>query len=188
MTWITDEIARAKNTLDTIVSISVISSSYYVEKEDQYWRDSYVIYTLLKALEYNEAIEIFDEDELYEVTNRLKEYYYIYEQLADAAEDWCSSITGDLPPNGGGETPVEVLQWYTYIIPITADDQVVFVGLPFNIDDVDEDSLLLTIDGDDPIYGATNDYHMEGTSLIWHYINDIYKPKIGMQMTIKWQQ
>jgi len=75
--------------------------------------------------------------------------------------------------------------WRSQMLNITSDGQTQIPNLNFNISDVDIDTVLLEVQGDDPDYTVTgNGYHIVGNTLYWHNFYDL---KVGMIVKIRWR-
>lgn len=70
---------------------------------------------------------------------------------------------------------------HSYVITVGADGQEIFAGLPFNINDVDSDSVSLTLNDADPVFDE--DYSISGTTLTW---TGEYPLSAGWKMEIKY--
>jgi hypothetical protein len=82
---------------------------------------------------------------------------------------------------------IDNTEWYSQNLTplIVSDGQVTISNLNFNIADVDIDSVLLEVQGDDPEYTVSGQgYHIVGSTLHWHNFYDL---KIGMQVKIRWR-
>lgn len=67
----------------------------------------------------------------------------------------------------------------------TQDAQLIFTGLPFRVSEVKIESLSLYVGGEFQAYGESKDYHIQGTSLIWHSDFDI---NIGDVVILKYME
>jgi len=76
----------------------------------------------------------------------------------------------DSVPSVDPETKTEQMDFKKYKLPIDISevDKILFV-MPFDVADIDVDSITMTVGGDNPKYTTTGSgYHMEGTNLHWH--------------------
>ena len=69
---------------------------------------------------------------------------------------------------------------------ITVDGQTTITDINFNIANVDVDTVLLEVQGDDPKYTNEGEgFHMVSNTLYWHHFYDL---KVGMQVKIRWRE
>lgn len=102
------------------------------------------------------------------------------EPNTDNVQDTTDNTTDDFLKSV--ETSTE---WRSQILSITSNGQTTITGLNFSIGNVDVDSVLLEVQGDDPDYTTTGDgYHIIGSTLYWHNFYDL---RVGMVVKIRWR-
>ena len=85
-------------------------------------------------------------------------------------------------------TVIDNTTWHSQNLTpkITVDGQTTITGINFNIANVDVDTVLLEVQGDDPKYTTEGEgFHMVGNTLYWHHFYDL---KVGMQVKIRWRE
>lgn len=182
MPTIADTITLGKEIQDKLALYLAVTGFNGVDAYNTYYKDISVVYSLIRALEraqvYLDNLTFF---ELETAVSKINEYYFVKE-LADptfvrsAVEEATSpavSPTGD---------------WESYTITVSSNGESVFTGLPFNVGNIDIDTLFLTVNGDTIPYNINSNqdgYHIVGTTLNWHYF---YELRVGDIIIIKWRE
>lgn len=75
MYWLQEEINKAKEFTSKLIFWALVSKKTNSKKEDQYWRDLYIVYSLRKSLEFHLIHDNLSDVELNDTLQRLREYY-----------------------------------------------------------------------------------------------------------------
>jgi len=180
----------------------------YIHK---YAKDVMTLYALEKAL-YNAVYYNFNQSEIEDIIYKIREYinaldinsrvdYFTtrYPSVICITDDNGPYVDTSSPDSGTGDEDgydgsdgddlkdgtIPLTNWRSQMITISENGQTVIPNLNFNIGDVDIDTVLLEVQGDDPDYTTTgNGYHIIENTLYWHNFYDL---KIGMVVKIRWR-
>lgn len=162
-----------------------------------WYKDLNVLYFLTSALKsvYIKDDELYlgdtviDEDDYFSYTSSVREYInYDLREILYAELDTDGNIKDSFTPN---EPPVIVTyqtfiqDWRSTVIEITVDDTTELT-LPFNISDVDAESVRVTVNDGDPVPSTdpqSEGYHIIGATLYWH---EYYNLKAGDKVYIQY--
>lgn len=182
MAAILNTITLGKQIQDKLALYLAVTGFNGVEVYNTYYKDISVVYSLIRALErvqlYPDNLTFF---ELETAISKINEYYFVTElddprfigTAVEESETISTTSTGN---------------WESYTIVVTSNGESVFTGLPFNVDDIDIDTLFLTVNGDTIPYNINSNedgYHIVGTVLNWHYF---YELRVGDIIIIKWRE
>lgn len=177
-------IDNAKQYQDILVHLAAVSAFNGTALYYDYIIGAMILFAQRKGLEFNESYpnELTDTVVI-RLRNNIAEYSKSVNipevTFEEVSRDTCGVVITPSP------TPTQRGEWSSQTISITSVGQTVFTNINFNINNVDTDSVFLTIDGDDPEYGINNDYHMIGNTLYWHGSYDL-RPELSM--LIKWRE
>lgn len=170
--YITDEINLAVRVFiyytDKMLEYANLNNLKYI----QWYADSLQIHFLLGALESLEingndiylGAEVVTTDFVVTIFDKVREYW-----LDEIDSDYALSDVGDITiPTGPTYTPY-VADWKYVSIPITIDGTAQ-ITLPFVMDNVDPESLVVTVDDSAPIPSdVLEGYYIENNILYWTY-------------------
>lgn len=166
-------IEKANTILDRVNLIMIDCINNGLNLYVKYMKTAYIVYMCKQSLLFHEKFNTLTPETIERNKMMINEFYKITLNRAPINLN---------PDDGGGATTTE---WKSYRITILNNGQTNIPGLPFNVSDIDTDSLFFTVDGDDPVYGEANDYHIEATTLLWHSFYDL---KTDMKALIKWRE
>lgn len=156
------------------------------ENGDKYSIDCATVLGMIKCLEFyqlNGSDTEFTDTDILSIINKIHEYDYA---LLLSIEDYSSQVGSDEDALGAGNnfvflksgTVVETAQSYSWTVAVDGDDT---FQMPFNVAQIDTDSVSLTLNDADPI--LTESYTLNGTTLAW--IGE-YPLSAGWKFEIKW--
>lgn len=175
-TYLNDEIDLASRIFlfysDKMLEYAGINSFVYLK----WYIDSMQLHFLLEVLQ---AIELDGEDNylgydtvtddfILGVFYKVREYY-----LADVDEEYVQTDLNDIIiPTGNTYTPYPS-NWQYVNIPITSDGTTQFT-LPFDMADIDANSIVVTVDDSNPIPTNTGEgYYIDNNIFYWTYYFDL---------------
>lgn len=176
---IDDYINKADEILGNLGIVTTDMSIMGMRQYRKYLKAVYIVYVCKMALVFYKKFGMLDEDLIIRYEKSINEFY-------DEAKSF-NIVYSNIDNSGTVPTiPTDkaVTGWKSQILTVNNDGDTIIRNLPFNIKDVDVGTIFLTIDGDDPIYGLTRDYHIEDNILHWHGFYDLTK---DMDILIKWK-
>lgn len=197
------ELTRCINIRYSLIQLYVDSSIFgYASRMYQCIKDIMTLYGLEKAL-YNAIYYNFDENDIETLIYKIREYLGIIDYISNV-DYYVTKYPSIIPPNDESDDFTTINNTYitnnTNITNITntedwfsqpltdfilVDGQLTIEDLDFNINDIDMDTLILEVQGDNPEYSLSeNGYHVVGTTLHWHNFYDL---KVGMQIKVRWK-
>lgn len=168
---VSDDLVLA-GTISAYLSSAMVDNYSIGNKKlaDQQAIDSCIIYGMMMCLEFyqlNGTDTGFIQSDLNNISNVI--YQYEDAQLLDISE--FSVNVGYDSTALGAVNPIMVLQSgttyptpHTYIVSVVSDGQTIFSGLPFNVSEIDPDSVSVIIN-DDAV--SSDNYSISGTTLTW---------------------
>lgn len=197
------ELTRCINIRYALIQLYVDSSIFgYASRMYQCVKDIMTLYGLEKAL-YNAIYYNFDENDIEIIIYKIREYLGIINYISNidyyvikypipipiiGSSDEYTTINNYITDNiNNTYNTYNTEDWFSQNLTslVISDGQIIIEGLDFNIVDIDMDTLILEIQGDNPEYSLSeNGYHVIGTTLYWHNFYDL---KIGMQIKVRWK-
>lgn len=179
MYTIPEVITLAKQIQDKLIQHVAVTAAHGSEMFDEYYNSVALVYSIRKALEFENTYSgMLEFDEIQNCIDKIVEFYYATELDNPTFEGSAYTETVDI---------TEVVDTRsTYIITIGSNGQTVFTELPFNVEDVDTDTLDLYVNGEHIPYSTVSEdeaFHMVTNVLYWHGGYDL---KIGDVMELKY--
>lgn len=214
-TRIEEELTNAINVRYALIQLYIDASIFgYAKRMYRCIKDIMTLYALEKALN-NALYYNFDETEVELLIYKIREFIGMINYvgsidfwLTKYPSLKCPVITPTkytTPCQGGGTTTTIINNTYpmstVYIKSITIDNtewisqdltplvtangQTTIAGLGFNVQDIDIDTIILEVSGDNPKYSLTGDgYHIVGNTLYWHNFYDL---TTTLSIVIRWR-
>ena len=182
MATITEVITVGQEIQDKLVQYMAVTGFNGADSYNNYYIDAGIVYSLVKALEFEElypdSLTFFERED---AINKINEYYFVLE-LDDP------TYIGSAYEVDTTTTVVDSGDWQRYTIPITSSGETVFTGLPFDIDEISDNTTRLRVNGNTTAYNTNPSeeaYHIIDTTLYWH---GGYELKIGDIVIIEWKE
>ena len=202
------ELLRCINIRYSLIILCLDATIYgYANRIYRSVKDIMTLYALEKAL-YNAVYYDFTDTEIENIIYKIREFLGMLSYVSkvdyfltkypglDCGTDVTTPYTKPTDIPGSNENTIIVnnnntvdnTEWHTTDLTpkITVDGQTVIPDIGFNISDIDIDTVLLQVQGDDSYYTVSGEgFHIVGTTLYWHSFYDL---KVGMQIVIKWRE
>lgn len=178
---------------DKMADYMSVGSGEYIK----WYKDLNVLYFIVSALKTIQIVddeltigsEVIDDDDYTLLTSSVREFInYDLREILYAELDTDGSIKDSFVPNDPQTivTYQQFLQdWRSSIIEVAIDD-VTELTLPFDLSSVDEDSIRITVNDNDPIHMVAPEaegVHIVGSTLYWH---TYYNLKAGDNVFIQY--
>ena len=176
---IPDIITLAKQIQDKLIQHVAVTAAHGSDIYDEYYTSCGLVYSIRKALEFENTYPgMLKFDEIQNCIDKIIEFYYA--SVLDNPIYIGSAYTETV------EIPIVSDDRSTYILAVSSNGQSVFTELPFNIEDVDTDTLDLYVNGEHIPYSTVlgdEAFHMVNNVLYWHGGYDL---KIGDIVILKY--
>lgn len=176
---IPDVITLAKQIQDKLTQHMAVTAAHGSEMYDDYYTSCGLVYSIRKALEFENTYPgMLNFDEIQNCIDKIVEFYY-------------ASVLDDPTYIGSAYTEIVDITTpsedrSTYILVVGSNGQTVFTELPFNVEDVDTDTLDLYVNGEHIPYSTVlvdEAFHVVNNVLYWHGGYDL---KIGDIVILKY--
>lgn len=181
MATIQETITLGKQIQDKLALYIAVSAANSNSGVDRYYKDISAVYSLVKALEF--IVDFGDDFTFLDIENlvsRVNEYYFVTElddprYVVSAVEEAEQSVIQSTN------------EWNTFTIGVSYNGQTVFTGMPFDVDDIDVDTIFLVVNGDTVPYNlsiSADGFHMVDNTLFWHYFYELTTTDV---VVLKWR-
>jgi len=187
--YLNNEISLASRIFLFYIEKMLDYSSFINYIYQQWYIDSMELAFLIDVLDSIELVgsDIYLGADTVESTILIDVFYKVREYwLEEIDDEYQATSLGDIVVPTGSTYQPYIIDWKEVTITITSDTTTT-VSLPFDMALVDPESVIITVEDEDPIPTTADKdgYHITGNTLYWHNYYDL---NTGDRMHIKYLQ